>query len=124
MRETWNCDGCGAEMKMTPHGSVRVREEELRARVSDLEESLREDVGGVVRTNLAQRSRIQELEAERADVEGMAKEMTKARARVAQLEAALRDICDPEAGPMWMRERAREALAVLSPSPPDAKSDG
>lgn len=58
----------------------RVSCEQLRTRVAELEESLREDVDGVVRTNLAQRKRIQELEAERADVEAMAKEMTRIRA--------------------------------------------
>jgi hypothetical protein len=73
----------------------------LRKRVADLEESLREDVGGVVRTNLAQRKRIQELEAERADVDAMAKEMTRLRAHVAKCVSIALDHAQ------WAREPGR-----------------
>ncbi|HET9045072.1 MAG TPA: hypothetical protein VFN70_18080 [Burkholderiales bacterium] len=87
------CSECGGQVHLgTCLIAALTRAETAEERVSELEESLRDDVGGVVATNLAQRKRIQELEAERADVEGMAKEMTRARARVAELEMALRDL--------------------------------
>jgi hypothetical protein len=53
----------------------------------------------------------------RAAAEGRIAQLEGHRAqwrRVAfMLAEALREIDDPEAGPMWMRERARQALAVL-----------
>lgn len=48
----WTCDGCGAEMKMTPNGSIRVREQAYKELMPQLEKAAN-----------ARAARIRELEA-------------------------------------------------------------